>query len=169
MNNLNVFNQSWCPWKYPSNWIRNMRLFGRQFKWAYQRITRGFCDADVWDLDTHLSEYLAQTIEYLAKTSHSYPGTDEFPTYESWETYLMEISNKLKYSLSELPNEYEADWLKTWENKEFDKIFNGEKTPEEKEIINKYLDKELENDKSKRDIQNEALKMIYHIYNHLWD
>lgn len=169
MNNLNVFNTSYSPWKYPTNWIRNIRLFGRQFKWAYQRITRGFCDYDVWDLDTHLSELLAQTIEHLAKTSHSYPGTEEFPTYESWETYLMEIANKFKYSLSELPNEYEDAWLKTWDNKEFDKIFNGEKTPEEEAITKDYLDKELANDNLKRKAQNQALIMLFHIYNHLWD
>lgn len=169
MNNLNVFNQSYSPWRYPSNWINNIRLFFRQFKWAYQRITRGYCDYDVWDLDTHLTEYLAQTIEHLAKTTHSYPGNEEFPTYEDWENYLMEIVNKLKYSLSELPNEYEEAWLKTLENKDFNQMFNGEKTPEEKEITNKFLDIEYINDNKKREIQNEALQMIYHIYNHLWD
>ena len=55
MNKLNVFNTQWCPWKYPNNWIRNARLFFRQFKWAYQRMTRGFCDFDTWDLDSYLS------------------------------------------------------------------------------------------------------------------
>ena len=165
MNNLNVFNQTYCPWKYPSNWGQNMRLFFRQFKWAYQRVTRGYCEYDVWDLDTHLTEYLAQTIEHLAKTSHSYPGNEEFPTYEEWENYLMEIVNKLKYSLSELPNEYEEAWLKTWDYKNI----NKEKTPEEKEITNKFLDTEAANDNKKREARNDALKMIYHIYGHLWD
>ena len=190
MNNLNVFNQTYSPWRYPSNWIRNIRLFGRQFKWAYQRITRGFCDADVWDLDTHLSEYLAQTIEHLAKTSHSYPGTEEFPTYESWKTYLMEIANKFKYSLSELPNEYEDAWSKMYE--EFDAEYGlfGKKLEEQaikekkpsirahfpseikkewKTITENYLDKELENDKKKYATQLEALDMIKHCWGHLWD
>lgn len=35
MNDLNVFKQLYCPWKYPSNWIKNITLFFRQFKWAY--------------------------------------------------------------------------------------------------------------------------------------
>ena len=165
MNNLNVFNQLYSPWRYPSNWINNGRLFFRQFKWAYQRVTRGYCDYDVWDLDTHLTEYLAQTIEHLAKTSHSYPGDEKFPTYEAWENYLMEIVNKLKYSLSELPNEYEEEWLKTWDHNNIDK----EKTPEEKEITNKFIETELANGNKKREAQNEALKMIYPIYNDLWD
>ena len=168
MNNLNVFNTHWCPWKYPSNWIKNSRLFFRQFKWAYQRVTRGFCDFDVWDLDTYLSQLLSQSIEHLAKTSHSYPGTEEFPTYESWEAYLMEIVNKLKYSLNELPNEYEEAWMKTWDSKGFIKNSN-QRTPEEEEITTKYLNKETENSIKQRDAQNEALKMIYHVYNHLWD
>ena len=170
MNVLNVFNQSYSPWKYPSNWIRNGRLFFRQFKWAFQRVTRGFCDTDVWDLDSHLTEYLAQTIEYLAKTSISYPGTKEFPTPESWTNYLMEIVNKLKYAVSDVPNEYEEAWLKTWNSKSFEEVLNNRgNTPEEQKIIDDFLNKENENELSKIKAQNEALVMIFHVYNQLWD
>ena len=170
MNDLNVFKQSYCPWEYPSNWIRNIKLFFRQFKWAYQRITRGYCDSDVWDLDTHLNMYLAQTIESLAKNSISYPGTEEFPTPESWTNYLMEIVNRLKYAVSDVPNEYEEAWLKTWNNKTFSEILGSRgDTPEEKKIIDDFLNKEMENEFSKIKAQNEALIMIFHAYNHLWD
>lgn len=167
-NRLSVFNTDWCPWKYLSNWPRNVRLFFRQFKWAYQRVTRGFCDFDTWDLDTYFSMFLADSIKHLADNTHSYPGTEEFPTYESWHDYLYKISDLLNYSLGELPNEYEEAWLKKWENKGLDFI-NGPETPEEKEITKKFLDKENSNELLKREAQNEALKMICHVYNQLWD
>ena len=166
MNKLNVFNTQWCPWKYPSNWIRNARLFFRQFKWAYQRMTRGFCDFDTWDLDNYLSQLLADSIRHLANTTHGYPGTDEFSTYESWRDYLYKISDLLNYSLGELPNEYEEAWFAKVKEKG---LGHSDETPEEKEITDKYLNKEKENDNLKMQAQNEALKMIYHVYNMMWD
>lgn len=165
MNKLNVFNQDWCPWRYPSNWIKNTGLFFRQFKWAYQRITKGYCDADYWDLDTHLSRLMAQSIKELADNTHGYPGTEEFPTYDSWRAYLYKIVYLLNYSLQEdMYNPYEKDWLET-----FKEHFNKKRTPEEEDIIKKYIDYEIENDKKKRDAQDKALSMIQHVYNHLWD
>lgn len=169
MNNLNVFKNYWSPWKYPSNWIRNARVFFRQFKWAYQRVTRGFCDYDYWDLDTYLSELMAQSIKMLADNTHGYPGTEEFPTYESWKEYLYKIVNLLRYSLNEdMPNEYEEAWTATWKDKDILDALNN-KTPEEKEISNKYFDKEYENECLKRKAQDQALDMIKHVYNNLWD
>lgn len=165
MNKLNVFKPDYCPWRYPSNWIKNIRLFGRQFKWAYQRITQGYCDFDWWDMDTYLTMLMADMIDELAKKSHGYPGNKEFPTPESWENYLNEIVAKLRYSLNDLPNEYEEAWIKTWENKEF----LQEKTPEEKEITHKFLDKEISNWGLRDKALFEALDMIKHVYHNLWD
>ena len=169
MNRLNVFNQNWCPWRYPSNWIKNARLFFRQFKWAYQRITKGYCDADYWDLDSHLTELMAQSIKELADNTHGYPGNKEFPTYESWKNYLYRIVYLLNYSLKDdLPNPYEDAWLAILDKKDtFNNINNS--TPEEKAITDKFLDVEVENDKKKYAAQQEALKMIQHCFNDLWD
>lgn len=170
MNKLNVFNTYWSPWKYPSNWFRNAKTFFRQIKWAYQRITRGFCDCDYWDLDTYLSELLAQSLKKLADDGNGYPGTEEFPTYESWQEYLYKIIDLLRFSLNEdMPNEYEEAWMKTWEDKDNFLESVNNPTPEEKEITDKYLKKENENELLKRKAQDEALDMIKHVYNNLWD
>ena len=169
MNELNVFNNIWSPWKYPSNWIRNTRMFFRQFKWAYQRITRGYSDPDYWDMDVHLSKLIAQMLRKLAQDGMGYPGNEEFPTYESWANHLNEIASLLEYSNSELPNEYEEAWLNTWDEKDFLKTINEEQSPEDKEITQKYLDKEVDNDKLKEAATQKALKMIAHIFRNLWD
>lgn len=169
MNKLNVFNNSYSPWKYISNWPGNTRLFFRQFKWAYQRITRGFCDLDYWDLDHYLAELMAQSIKVLADETHGFPGTEEFPTYESWRDYLYEIVKKLRFSLNEdMYNQYEESWLKTFEGKELENIFNN-RTPEEKEITDKYLAEENKNNTLKDKALHEALDMIIHVWSSLWD
>ena len=169
MNELNVFNNSWSPWKYPSNWIRNARMFFRQFKWAYQRITRGYCDVDWWDFDTYLTRLMADAIEHLADNTISYPGQGEWDTPEKWDKYLRTIVIKLRRSLNdEMPNEYEEAWLKTWENKELPEALNC-KTSEEEEITKKYLDVENKNEEYKYQQLMEALDMIKHCISHLWD
>ena len=169
MNELNVFNNSWSPWKYPSNWIRNARVFFRQFKWAYQRITRGYSDPDIWDFDTYLANLMSGDIEHLANITISYPGQGEWDTPEKWDVYLRTIVKKLRYyNNDEMPNEYEGAWLKTWENKSLSEALN-DKTPEEEEITKKYLDVENKNEEYKYQQMMEALDMIKHCYGHLWD
>lgn len=169
MNRLNVFNSTYSPWKYPSNWIRNTSLFFRQFKWAYQRITRGFCDSDYWDLDHFLAELMAQSIKKLADETHGYPGTDEFPTYESWKDYLYEIVEKLRFSLNEdMYNPYEHLWLKTFEGKDLSEVINN-RTPEEEEITDLFLNAEADNDERRQDALYDALYMIRHVWGNLWD
>lgn len=167
MNKLNVFNNDYCPWRYPSNWIKNIRLFGRQFKWAYQRITKGFCDPDWWDMDTHLKMLIADMLEEMIKRSISYPGTDEFDTPEKWNDYLKTIVAKLRYSLKDLDNEYDNEYIAILEKEDIISFKN--RTPEEKEITKKYLDKEIDNWKLQEKAQNEALEMLVHCFNQLWD
>ena len=168
MNDLNVFNQTYCPWRYPSNWRGNIRLFFRQFKWAWQRVTKGYCDADTYDLDDHLVRYLAQTIQHLADNTHGYPGTDEFPTYEHWKSYLYKIVGLLNYSLDELYNPYEYEWEQSWKDKDFLETINNP-TPEEKEISDKFHAVEWDNETKKREARDEALQMILHVIDSLWD
>ena len=165
MSKLNVFStDGYSPWRRLSNWPANFRGFFRQFKWAYQRVTRGFSDYDYWDLDTYLTQMLADSIEQLAIHTHGYPGTEEFPTYESWRDYLFDIVNKLRFSLKDdLPNEYEKEFYDTYKDMSFKKV------PTNKELDKKFFEKELENDKLQAKARNEALDMIKHVYDHLWD
>lgn len=37
---------------------RNVWLFARRFKWAWDRATKGYCEMDLIDLDTHLAGLL---------------------------------------------------------------------------------------------------------------
>lgn len=53
---MNILKFGYSPWKYPSNWFENIRQFFRNIKFAYQRVTRGYADPDIWDFDSYLSK-----------------------------------------------------------------------------------------------------------------
>ena len=54
-----------------------------KFKWAYQRITRGYSDRDWWNGDWYLSGVIAGIMEKIVKDGH---GVATSYAYEDWET-----------------------------------------------------------------------------------
>lgn len=64
-------------------------------KWKRQRVTRGFADIDIWNLDLYLLELLPAMIDHLAKTSDHWPD-DKFSEFKDWQNYLFNISNKFR-------------------------------------------------------------------------
>ena len=159
----NVFKQLYSPWRYPSNWIGNIRLFFRRYKWAYQRAKRGYADCDIWDMDSWLLTLFHDSLNHLADNHWGYPGNDEFPDDESWTKYLKEMALKF-YNANESNEAYptpEAD--KWWEwIKEHDK-----------NIDNPYSETMFkegnENDKKRDKEMHEGIKMLDHVFWSLWD
>ena len=94
MNPLNVFNNPYYRWRYPDCWLKNARMFFRSFKYAYQRITRGWANCDTWDLDSYYSKIFNGTLNYLADNHWGYPGNNQFPDDESWTKYLKVMAQK---------------------------------------------------------------------------
>ena len=86
MNELNVFKRK----AYGRNPLEYIKYFGKQLKWAYQRITRGYCDADTWDLDYYYANLIGVTLKHLADNTISYPY-DSDP--EEWKAYLTDLGN----------------------------------------------------------------------------
>lgn len=92
--NLNVFTMClYSPWRYPSNWWRNIKQFFRHFRWAWQRITKGFCDYDCFDLDQYYLALLPVTLRHLADNTHGYP---EGMTYEDWQAKIRLMAEKIE-------------------------------------------------------------------------
>lgn len=50
---MNVFKYGWMSWRHPLNWWGNIKLFFRQFKWAWQTRGRG------WEILAWLEEHEA--------------------------------------------------------------------------------------------------------------
>jgi hypothetical protein len=61
------------------SFIRNVIDFPRDLcyniKYAYQRVTRGWSDRDVWSIDIHLANIIPEMLRHLKKTKYGYPST----------------------------------------------------------------------------------------------
>lgn len=65
-------------------------------KYTSQRMRRGFADCDTWNLDTFLIKIIIRGLRHLADTTHGWPQSNEFPTYESWIDYLLSLADKFE-------------------------------------------------------------------------
>lgn len=83
---------------------------------AWQRATKGYCKADAYNMDAYLLAIMPQMLEDLRDDPcGAYPGNDEFPTPESWETWLTNMANTLRElqdDWAESRNEYEKTYFK---------------------------------------------------------
>lgn len=103
MNN-SVFN-------FPYSWARfhgivgNIKRIPRMFKYAWQRMNRGYADCDVWNFDTYLVSIITSGLRHLAEYGHTYAF--EF-TPEEWEHWLKETADMLEEGADD-------DWWINWD------------------------------------------------------
>lgn len=99
--------------KFPYGWrtIRgiwgNIKYIPRMFKWAFQRMIQGYCDADVWEFDTYLANVIVGGLRQLAETTHSYPFA--FPDGDAWKNYLNRIADRVDAATSDDPIDLPCD------------------------------------------------------------
>jgi len=163
MNDNNVFKQNYLPITNVRGWKHNICTFARQFKWAYQRATRGFADMDTWDMDSWLLNLFHDSLYYLADNHCGYPGNEQFPDDESWTKYLKEMADKF-YQADEwnnyFPTPEEEKWY-AWVNT----YGHGDENP----YIRPMIDESLENQKKRQAAFKEAWEMMGDVFYHLWD
>ena len=179
MNSLNVFNNPYYKWRYPSCWLKNIRMLLHSIKYAYQRVTKGYANCDTFDLDNYYLNIFTGTLNHLADNHWGYPGNDEFDTDEKWTAYLKEMAQKF-YQANE-SNEYydtpEADkwweWVQqhpgTWKK---EKVGNMELSRHVRED-GPYDKSMMEEDRflawCREQDMREGLDMMKHVFFSLWD
>lgn len=87
----------YVPWTTPKNWYKNIRWFFKSFKYAHQRIRRGYSDYDLWDIGDYLTGLAAQSLEDFMHMVQSYPINYEQynlseDSDEGWGRWKDEIS-----------------------------------------------------------------------------
>ena len=179
MNQLNVFNNPYYKWYYPQYWHKNIRMFFRSIKYAYQRITKGYADCDTFNLDNYYLNIFSGTLNNLADNHWGYPGNDEFPDDESWTKYLKEMALKF-YNANESNEVYptpEADkwwkWIEEHPNNSYcEKDEHGQfvsKRKEENPYSTSMFKEENENSKKRDKDMHEGMKMLDNVFFMLWD
>lgn len=165
MNKLNVFHHDWCSWRSISGVKENVKTFLRGFKFAYQRVTRGFCDLDWWDLDHYYLELLHSTLKHFAENTISYPMDC---TSEEWPEKVKTLSDKFAYLLqdNDEENEYAAGYMEYLENIHF---LDDTKTRNQYENFQEYCERDIAISKKKQDLLTQALKDLAQLMPDLWD
>ena len=71
---INIFKADYLPVRRLCNWPKNIIQFFRNFKYMWQRATKGYCDRDVWCMNDHNAQLIHDMLIALADTCHGYPG-----------------------------------------------------------------------------------------------
>lgn len=172
MNKLNTFNNYYSPWKYPKNWVSNIRCFLSSFKYSYQRITKGYCDKDLWDLSSYYLKLLSSTLNEFSNITEGWPD-QKFSSFEDWQSHIRIMSKKF-YTADEDADFYPHPAQDKWLEYVKDKPLPFSIIPDNKDEIEKGLsDKMLSEDykikvKREKDFE-EALAMLNEVFWHLWD
>lgn len=155
---LNVFDKDWSslPWFHP----KNLKYFKSNLECAKQRITRGWCYRDWYNLDNWIETVFPEMLEDFVKNHHGLPNKDYSKTppepilwaenqytkeeqdkfNDIFEEYLLEIAQHLRNAREEY---YDSE-LK-------DKLTFSE--------FEEYCQKEV----------NKALDMLKPVFFELWD
>lgn len=88
--------------------VNNWRLSGkdikrRRAKWKRQRISRGFCDWDWWDLDYFYLNLFVNSLRHYAKNTIGF-SESLAPTYEEYQARILRLADMFEE-------------LATWEEK----------------------------------------------------
>lgn len=146
MNKLNVFKLNFYSWRYPDHWWRNIKMFARAFKMAYQRVTKGFCDWDRYDLDYYYANLIGDSLKEFAHKTNSYPINIK---PEEWTEKLDKLGSQFKaYTMDP---ESAKPFVEKWEKEN--------NSPETEKDIELKLN----------DLMVESLKELAQIYDDLWD
>lgn len=81
-HNLNVFKQGYYSWRRP---FHNIRQFFRNIKYAWQRATKGYCKADVWDLSNYWQSLMIDSLKDFEVSTNGYPAN---MSDEQWHRIL---------------------------------------------------------------------------------
>ena len=153
-------NLSCWNWKHPF----------RSIKYAYWRITRGFCPYDTWDWYTYMAQLIHDSLIYLADnhcgTMMEYENNDEGYT-EKLKEIANTILNATDYE-EKYDNPFRELYYKDLENVSLkNKSIDFSKT--DKALFNHYIFVEQRNAKKATDDLKEAFTWIVDHWFDLWD
>ena len=161
----NVFDSS----KYHGlNPIQKIKKFFRDLKFCYQRITRGWCESDTWNMDTWFLEVIPPMLNYLRKNTHGHPC--EISEFE-WDNILCNMEYLFKEA-----DENQCGWYNQYK-KEFDEISFRDResfkdnlhSPKYRSITRKYLENEKRKSEYMKKCKDEAFELFSKWFYDLWD
>lgn len=166
---------------------------GRFIKFSFQRIIRGWCDADVWNIDDWFLSIMPDMLQQLKETEFGYTqmfldnGDLDPDSEEKWKDILDKMILLFRDSYEptcSYKNKYEEDWQNTWDKFSEDYGKFGEKleendgpkrihfpheVDEHKEITKLFLEEEERIENYRNNCKNEAFELFSKWFWNLWD
>ncbi len=79
----------------------NLRLYKREFRYYGQRLTRGWDDSELWNLDNTISEFVLPRLKRFKAYQHSHPS---YMTKEEWDGVLDQMILAFENNLIDFPS-----------------------------------------------------------------
>lgn len=159
---MNVLKKGHVYWRNP--W-QAIKIYSRRVKWAWQRITKGYADCDLWDMDNFLANMLWHSLDELADFGQSWCDS-KFETYEEWEEYLHDTANCFRLTLEdEHPTPAADAWFKALPNN-WPSNYDSEELIEKRQAMN---DEWQSIRRSMYVNKDEGLDRLGYIWFDLWD
>jgi len=84
----------------------------RLLSYVYQRITRGWDDRELWDLDMTIARFILSRIKRFREIAKSYPGDIDEMTGKRWDTILGDIAYSMEFYSSSISERMEKEFNK---------------------------------------------------------
>ena len=161
-------------WDYPKTYyLTHPWRWFRELYWnirnAYCRTTKGYCNIDWMNFDMWFKHIAPQMLRDIAMHGHAYPGSEPFDTPEKWKSWLHRMADQITYCQDEdNGNEYAQLYLDELMKNQSRSLFN-DKTPEEKELFEKYYKRSLEVAEEHKQLFEKTMKELVEHWDCLWD
>ena len=159
-NECSVFVYPW-KWNCWHGFWSNIHYFFRNFAYAWQRATKGYCYPDVVEADYSITNYLINLLTEFRNSTQTFPM--DFSNYEDWIACIDDIINSLEFSrkdreeLNGFAEQYKAI-TNQYENM----------TEEEKSILGKYWEEDTMIAKMQIEARQAAMERLAGIMPWLW-
>ena len=78
----------------------NLRLYKREFVYYWQRLTRGWDDSELWNLDNTISEFVLPRLKRFKAYQDCHPS---YMTEEEWDQNLDKMILAFENNLEDFP------------------------------------------------------------------
>jgi len=147
--------------------------FFEDIKRAWQRAKNGYARCDTWDIDYWFNSIMPHMIDDMIKDLHSYPGRKGAEDYDKWVEILQTMKVYIRESNEETCSQ-KNEWEDSYELKssctvdeQGRNVWHSEALP--KANWEKYLKREKEIDKYRRDCLDKGLELFKKWYWDMWD
>lgn len=110
--------KKYIPW----SWKHPIKTMLQRHKFRKQRSERGYCDADIWDMDCWFLDVIPTMLRQLADDDLGFPEPT-FSTHEEWKDWLISLAEQFESCATEAvedqnPYDWEHNSDEYWKKRE---------------------------------------------------